>query len=395
MNSPENDDYWNEKLSEGFSFEDEVKESNYKKINPECEGFQIGLSKTKLENVISLNNILPKEVLDKIFESKKTQHMARKPKTSQEKELDIKSTIEKILMSYFYSLEPYHSLEDKKMLLKESLDTEDGNTILTVVIFLSNTLKKSIFQRILRENPVAATHYVHYLYSRQSIEELVDTLEMLGRTKDAMMMQFNFACRNPQNCLQRFNVCFNLADDPYDKQTISQYIKLIEKSDPKNAHLTSVVSLVAQNCKEKQDINSCRLLASEFNLSAKQLEASLLITFCQLQNWIQIDDIFINKNWLGKNNLAISLPIGKTVKLLHNNGAPSSSLTRYLKMIKDSEERLELAKKFHCHHIIIDDFASKKDRRGLLVYRTILQKQTESYFYADTILKSPIIKWKN
>lgn len=35
-------------------------------------------------------------------------------------------------MSHTYSLEPYRSLEEKKMLLKESLDTEDGNTILTV-----------------------------------------------------------------------------------------------------------------------------------------------------------------------------------------------------------------------------------------------------------------------
>lgn len=85
-------------------------------------------------------------------------------------------------------------------------------------------------------------------------------------------------------------------------------------------------------------------------------------------------------------------------------------------MIKDSDERLELAKKFNCHHIIIDvwkhlvilkltinnisfyllsielfqDFASKKDRRGLLVYKTVLQKQTESYYYADTILRSPV-----
>lgn len=84
-------------------------------------------------------------------------------------------------------------------------------------------------------------------------------------------------------------------------------------------------------------------------------------------------------------------------------------------MIKDSDERLELAKKFNCHHIIIDvknkinhkqftikkyimvyfylifqDFSSKKDRRGLLVYKTMLQKQTESYYYADTILKSPV-----
>jgi len=49
--------------------------------------------------------------------------------------------------------------------------------VFQVVIFLTNTLKKSIFQRILRDNPIAASHYVQYLYSKQCINELVDTLE--------------------------------------------------------------------------------------------------------------------------------------------------------------------------------------------------------------------------
>lgn len=35
-------------------------------------------------------------------------------------------------MSETYTLEPYRSIEDKKMLLKHALATEDGNTILTV-----------------------------------------------------------------------------------------------------------------------------------------------------------------------------------------------------------------------------------------------------------------------
>ncbi|XP_025405520.1 spermatogenesis-defective protein 39 homolog [Sipha flava] len=389
------DEYWNEKSFEGFSFEDEEKDLNstIKKIPPECEGIQIGSTKTKLENIESLDTILPKEILDKIFIKRSSE--INKTCTTQEKQKNVKSTIENIVMSCTYTLESFQSLEEKIMLLQEALYTEDGNAILTVVIFLTNTLKKSIFHRILRDNPVAASHYVHYLYSKQCINELVDTLEMLGRTKDAMMMLFKFGCRNPQNCLQRFNVCANLADDQYDKQIISQLINLVGKYDMKCTQFASVVTLVSDKCKEHQNINSCRMLANEFNLSSKQLEATLLITFCQLQNWLHVDDMFVNKNWLGKDKLALSLPIGETVKLLHHNGAPSSSLTRYLKLIKDSDERLELAKKFNCHHIIIDDFSSKKDRRGLLVYKSMLQKQTESYFYADTILKSPNIKWKN
>ncbi|XP_026811062.1 spermatogenesis-defective protein 39 homolog [Rhopalosiphum maidis] len=389
MNSTD-DEYWNEKSFEGFSFADEEKELNLtKKTPPECESLQIGSTKTKLENVESLDKLLSKEILDKIF--LKRDSKTHKINSTQKKLNIVKSTIENIVMSCTYTLEPYRSLEEKTMLLKEALDTEDGNAILTVVIFLTNTLKKGIFQRILRDNPIAASHYVQYLYSKQYIDELVDTLEMLGRTKDAMMMLFKFGCRNPQNCLQRFNVCVNLADDQYDKQIITQLIHLVGKS----AQFMSVVSLVSDKCKEQQNIQSCRAVANEFNLSTKQLEATLLMTFCQLQNWILVDDMLLNKNWLGKDKLALSLPIGETVKLLYNNGAPSSSLTRYIKMIKDSDERLELAKKFNCHHIIIDDFASKKDRRGLLVYKTTLQKQSESYYYADVILKSPNMKWKN
>lgn len=41
------------------------------------------------------------------------------------------------------------------------------------------------------------------------------------------MILFKFGCQNPQNCLQRFNVCSNLADDQYDKLMISQLINLI------------------------------------------------------------------------------------------------------------------------------------------------------------------------
>lgn len=41
------------------------------------------------------------------------------------------------------------------------------------------------------------------------------------------MMLFKFGCRNPQNCLQKLNVCVNLADEQYDKQIITQFINLV------------------------------------------------------------------------------------------------------------------------------------------------------------------------
>jgi len=80
------DEYWNEKSFEGFSFEDEEKDLNstIKKIPPECEGIQIGSTKTKLENIESLDTILPKEILDKIFIKRSSE--INKTCTTQEKQ---------------------------------------------------------------------------------------------------------------------------------------------------------------------------------------------------------------------------------------------------------------------------------------------------------------------
>lgn len=72
-------------------------------------------------------------------------------------------------------------------------------------------------------------------------------------------------------------------------------MNVLGKYEVKCAQFASVVSLISDKCKEQQNINTCRMLANEFNLSSKQLEATLLITFCQLQNWILIDDMFVNK----------------------------------------------------------------------------------------------------
>lgn len=70
---------------------------------------------------------------------------------------------------------------------------------------------------------------------------------------------------------------------------------VLGKYEVKCTQFASVVTLVSDKCKEQQNINYCRMLANEFNLSTKQLEATLLITFCQLQNWVHIDDMFVNK----------------------------------------------------------------------------------------------------
>jgi len=114
------DDYWNEKSFDGFSFEDEDKELNLiKKMPPECEDLTIGLTKTKLENVEALDTLLSKEILDKIFVKQDSE--SNESSLNQNKQNNVKSTIESIVMSYKYTLEPFRSLEEKKNAIKRSV----------------------------------------------------------------------------------------------------------------------------------------------------------------------------------------------------------------------------------------------------------------------------------
>lgn len=106
--------------------------------------------------------------------------------------------MKKILLGEPYSFEMYRSFFSKKTLLKYAVKSSDGDAILAVripyiysrfiifesnlsyfqvVIFLSRTLKKSLFYQLLMDYPVAVSHYVHYLYIRRQMNELSDLLE--------------------------------------------------------------------------------------------------------------------------------------------------------------------------------------------------------------------------
>lgn len=89
---------------------------------------------------------------------------------------DIKEAVRRLLKGDPVSLEWYRSKEEKLQLLDAAIDIVDGNVILTVVLFLKNTLMDSLFRDILLRRPQAADEYISYLKLTRVYDELTTTL---------------------------------------------------------------------------------------------------------------------------------------------------------------------------------------------------------------------------
>lgn len=88
----------------------------------------------------------------------------------------VSSIILKMLQKKPFSLECFRALHEKESLLDEAINSGDGDAILTVVLYLNQTLKKKHFNAIMQMRPNAITQYINYLALRYQIIECCDFL---------------------------------------------------------------------------------------------------------------------------------------------------------------------------------------------------------------------------
>jgi len=132
------------------------------------------------------------------------------------------------------NLENIRSLAKKKSLLAKAIELQDGNSILTVVLFLQRTLRDSLFQQILMENRIAADHYIRYLERKSDTARLVDVLNMLGRTREAIIVRYKLILRSEGNLtkiehqLKHFYTAECNITDEYIAQIVKSHFELID-----------------------------------------------------------------------------------------------------------------------------------------------------------------------
>lgn len=132
----------------------------------------------------------------------------------------------------------FRSRKDKILLLENALLYSHGDLITATVLFMRNTLKKSIFIDELKKRPVAISHYVSYLEDHGEYNELVDFFNSIERHEDALMIDFYQAIKtvNLQRRLNKLKSMYKELKLKYQKNNqatslatlIESQIKLLE-----------------------------------------------------------------------------------------------------------------------------------------------------------------------
>ncbi|XP_043251446.1 spermatogenesis-defective protein 39 homolog isoform X2 [Colletes gigas] len=324
-------------------------------------------------------------------------------------------TLSKILLGQPYSLEQYKSLVSKTTLLDAAIISGDGNAILIIILFLIKTLKRSLVQRILAERPDAVNVYVRYLSTRLQMNEITNILTMLGQPLDAAMKTLHIIIKNtrdPDKLLYKlrniYKTQFSSLTDCKEASFVQSYIKLLEwqmavKKIDGNDEIeldSSVLECLRHACKghwnlQEGSLMSPTILSHQHDISPRQYQKIALEVRASAGEWDDVDRLLLTKGWLGSKKLQIHLPIEDVLKILHKNNASFNILEKYIKYIDNLERRLELAKTMHCFRIAIDILVQQGDRAALMEYKTKLQQQSEEYFYAESALRLPSVKWKN
>ncbi|XP_066600718.1 spermatogenesis-defective protein 39 homolog [Prorops nasuta] len=422
MNSTKDDeDFWYSSEKRSFCFENnEQVDALFGVTKNDTEKLWAGISNAptsdtslkfndEIQNLKPILSVISEKTLSSILAADKIQNL---PIETAGLQPDI--TLRKILLGKAYSLEPYKSFISKTKLLDAAILSGDGNAILIIILFLIKTLKRQLVQKLLMERPAAAHIYIHYLSIRMQIHDITDILTMLGKSTDAAMKSLHLLINNtrdPERLLQKLKNCyktqFSSLPDCKEGLFVQHYIKLLEWQAA--ARLTengrsleinsSVLESLSLTCKEFWDSGesafSPTALSQQHEIPPVQYQKVALTVRASVSAWDDIDRILLTKGWLGtKKKLQTNLPIEKILDVLHKSHAPLNILEKYLKYVDNSEDRLELAKKLSCCRAVIDIFVLQGDRTALLEYKSKLEPQSEDYFYAESALRQPSIKWK-
>ncbi|XP_039526036.1 spermatogenesis-defective protein 39 homolog isoform X1 [Pimephales promelas] len=371
--------------------------------------------------------------------------------------LSPEETVRRMQKGRAFSLEKFHSLQDKLLLLDEAVAVYDGNVItavscashtnplqkhchdletaclhyayslilyiliLQVLIYLKRSLSKEILFRELMARDVALRHYVHYLKETGEQKLLVELLKALGRTEDMALIQYKEHLNIKDEGRRRdfLKSCLSLPfshDDAtlvQDHYTLLERQIIIEASDkkadadifkkfPRKASILNmpIITTLYYSCfyhygESEGTFSSPSNIRKTFRISEKQYILRALGARAKLKSWFDVDSLFNTKNWLGYTKKRSPIGFHRVVDILQKNSAPVQVLQEYVNLIDDPELKLSVALKYKCHDVIINTYRDLKDRQQLIVYGEKLERDSVEYRKIQELLNSGQIRWKN
>ncbi|XP_054828530.1 spermatogenesis-defective protein 39 homolog [Eublepharis macularius] len=336
-----------------------------------------------------------------------------------------KETVRRLQSGKVCSLERFHSLQEKLLLLDEAVAGHDGNVIMAVLIFLKRTLKKEVLFHELELRQVALRHLIHFLKDTGDQKLLLDLFRFLDRMEEVALTQYreHLAIQDAEKRKEFLKGCIGLPFSSEDSALVQDHYTLLERQiiieandkhleaaaqteifrkHPRKASILNMplVTTLFYSCfyhyaEAEGTFSSPANLKKTFKISDKQYVLTALAARAKLRAWHDVDALFTTKNWLGYTKKKAPIGFHRVVEILQRNNAPVQVLQDYVRLVEDVETKLNFAMKYKCHDVVIDTYKDLKDRLQLMAYRCKVDRGSPAEEKIDSILNNPQIRWKN
>ncbi|KAM4662154.1 spermatogenesis-defective protein 39 homolog isoform 1-T2 [Discoglossus pictus] len=353
----------------------------------------------------------------------------RKPKSEYQDysgDWSTEETIRRMQRGKVCPLERFRSLKEKLQLLDEAVRVHDGNVITAVLIFMKKTLNSEVLFRELEVRQVALRHYIHFLRESSEQQILLELLRFLGRTEELALCKYreHLNISDPEERRDFLkSKCISLPFSPEDSTHVQDQYTLLERQiiieandkhveatgqelifrkHPRKASLlfmplvtTLFYACIYHYTEGEGTFSSPANLRKTFRIPEKLYVLTALAARAKLRMWNDVDALFTTKNWLGYTKKRAPVGFHRVVEILHKNGAPIQVLQDYIRLIEDTETRINLGTKYKCHDVVIDTYRDLKDRHQLMVYRCKVERGSPEEEKIDSILSNTQMRWKN
>ncbi|CDW54720.1 Vps16 C and Golgin A5 domain containing protein [Trichuris trichiura] len=333
-------------------------------------------------------------------------------------------TIRRIAQGEPYSFCSCRSAVEKVSLLEKAFEFGDGDAICCVLLFLEGTLAPSAFRQLLLEYSYAAKHYVFMLRQLEDTEKLIETLLLLGQQEELVNVELRKIKmqRDSEAKIRALRKAIGGAmfagSFSEERRFLQEQLDLLERqlpvedSDtkaivqgqgekffrfPKSQSLVglSVLETLEYCCLYHYDLPSNSFasplsIRAQYKISDRQFGWIVAKALAAQHMWPELQKLMLAKNLFGKQKLKSPISCEQFLRLLSMHGAPSSEMVVYISSLTNGQRKLDLAKKYKCDNIVVEQLVALRDRAALLQYISGLTPNSESAQKAMDALDNPV-----
>ncbi|XP_012554003.1 spermatogenesis-defective protein 39 homolog isoform X2 [Hydra vulgaris] len=336
--------------------------------------------------------------------------------------LPLIDTVQRMIQGKSCWLEGYRSLSEKRSLLDLAVKTNDGNSILTVIIFMERTLHQSILFTEIQQILIASNIYIHYLRQIKEWKKLKEFYLSSFLIEEAAILSYEIVGleEDPSKKLDSLSKWLSDFGNKPELNDLCSYIKeeiilikkqlMLEDEIKRINSLENTTSKAARSIIKKPLITTlsyCSLYYYDKNseyypekfkktveITNKQFEWAVLPPIANLHKWTEVEHLLTSTKWLGKKKEFSYIGYENVAMILYKAKANEEIILKYLKLIDNLDLRIKWASRFKYHDLAIDCIVQQRDHRKMEEYRMKVENSDKYLSKIDQLLNNSALKWR-